>query len=428
MGGIPQFRLPCIKYSFIIKEKENKNKIISPKGCSIIKDFYNIEEKQKKTIVDQYMDIIYPINSIKKCLQINPTLKLKMRKFYKHLRESLSNGRNKTLKTVKNYEKNDDVKTKTENSKSINNEDIKPQNLKFIFNRNINKKDVIKSINKTYNYIPKEENKKNILLGQNVNKPNINQIDASGKLNNYNYPISNANTIDFCHSLISKNKTKISTQLLSSKSNSNNILNNIRNRKVFNSIYLSNFDNNKKINENSQSKIKNNNINQTNNDILKQKNVKIKHRTLKYSNSIKNIIYKRKRKNGLIQLNKLNIIYSENDEQFYRKYDKYRKNKILRGLCLTHINSSPKVVLNELNQKINLIRNKVGVVKSIVDKTFPKVLADISSIKKDYIISQEKEGYNSPYIEKLNKMKKIEENMNLFISSPIEILSKTKTV
>ena len=56
------------------------------------------------------------------------------------------------------------------------------------------------------------------------------------------------------------------------------------------------------------------------------------------------------------------------------------------------------------------------------------MIADISSIKKDYIISQEKEGYNSPYIEKLNKMKKIEENMNLFISSPIEILSKTKTV
>ena len=166
------------------------------------------------------------------------------------------------MRTNKNHEKNDDMKTKTENLKSINNEDIKLQNLKFIFNRNINKKNIMKNFNKTYNYIPKEENKKNILLGQSVNKPNINQKDISGKLNNYNYPINNDNSIDFCHSLISKNKTKINIQLLSSKSNTNNILTKIRNRKFFNSIYLSNFDNNKKTNENSQSKIKNNNINQ----------------------------------------------------------------------------------------------------------------------------------------------------------------------
>ena len=429
LGGSPQFRLPCFKYSFIIKEKEEKYKTLFPKTCHVIKDFYNIEEKQKESIVDQFMDSIYPLTSIKRCLQINPTLKLKMRKFYKHLRESLSIGRKKSNNKIKNDEKDDGLNTKYENIISINNEENKLQNLKLIFNRNNNKyrdsikneKKYINKFNNTYNFFQEKAS-----TNQSRNKSKMNHTDLTRKFYNYNYPITTeSNSIDFCQSLISKHKTKISTQLLSSNNNINNSLtNNSSGRIIFNSKFLNNFENN--INENSKSQIKNNNINQLNNDLLKENNVLIKSKKMKYSSSIKNLIYKKKRKSGLVQLNKLNLIYSENDEQFYRKYDKYRKNKFLRGLCLTHINSSPKVVLNELNQKINVIKNKVNIVKSIVDKTFPKVLADISSIKKKHKNSQGKEGYNSPYIEKLNKIKREQENINSFISHPIKILSRNK--
>ena len=83
---------------------------------------------------------------------------------------------------------------------------------------------------------------------------------------------------------------------------------------------------------------------------------------------------KRKKLRGFAQINKLNILYSENEDQFYRRYDKHVKSKFLNGLCLTHIKSSPKVILNELDKKINNIKSKVGVVKSIMDKTFPRIL------------------------------------------------------
>jgi hypothetical protein len=66
----------------------------------------------------------------------------------------------------------------------------------------------------------------------------------------------------------------------------------------------------------------------------------------------------------------------------------------------------------------------VGVVKSIVDKTFTRVLADISLIKKEYKNSQGKEGYNSPYIEKLDNIKKHQQYMNLYFSDPFKIISR----
>ena len=96
-------------------------------------------------------------------------------------------------------------------------------------------------------------------------------------------------------------------------------------------------------------------------------------------------------------------------------------------MCLTHVNSSPKLILNDLNKKINKIKNKVGVVKSIVDKTFPRLLADISQVKKEFEKSQGKEGYKSPYIEKINKIKKEQENINLYLIKPFEIINRNKS-
>ena len=73
-----------------------------------------------------------------------------------------------------------------------------------------------------------------------------------------------------------------------------------------------------------------------------------------------------KRKKGETQANELNIIYSETKEQFYKKYDKYRKNENLKGLGLANINYPPKIKFKELNKKISEIKKKVANVKSIL--------------------------------------------------------------
>ena len=412
LGGAPQFRLPCLKYGFLIKERDNKYKSITPKNNTIIKDFYNVEEIEKETIVDQWIDQIYPLRSIKRCVQINPTMKLNMRKFYKHLRQSLSIGANKSTTKIKKEEKEENnLKNDDESSKApdINNihEGKKLKNLKFIFDRNKNNyKDSLYNIsdynnkyNKTNNYFRKEENSKVQIQTQidpniSLSKPKTRKV----QLFNYNYPISNeSGSLDLCQSLISKQKTKLSTQFLSISNNNNSLSNNSNSRTLAN-------------------------INKTD----KKKKTHFKLKKYNYSNSIENIISKRKRLRKLAQINKLNILYSENEDQFYRKYDKHVKSKFLNGLCLTHINSSPKVILNDLEQKIKNIKSKVGVVKSIVDKTFPRVLADISTIKKEFEKSQGRQGFNSPYIERLNKIKKQQKKLNLLFSDPFKIISRNK--
>ena len=455
LGGAPQFRLPCLKYGFLIKEKDNKYKNITPKNNTISKDFYNVEEIEKETIVDQWIDQIYPLRSIKRCVQINPTMKLNMRKFYRHLRQSLSIGINKSATKIKKEEKEDNNLNKDiESNKAPDNihEGKKLKNLKFIFDRNKNNyKDSLYNIsdynnkyNKTNNYFRKEENSKIQIQTQidsniSLSKPKNTKV----KLFNYNYPISNeSGSLDLCQSLISKQKTKLSTtQFLSLSNNNNNSLsNNSNSRIIFNSKYLNNIENNKitieisksDINRNTNTNIKTvNKLNNINslvniNKTDKKKKTHFKLKKFNYISSIENVINKRKRLRKLAQINKLNILYSENEEQFYRKYDKHVKNKFLNGLCLTHINSSPKVILNDLEQKIKNIKSKVGVVKSIVDKTFPRVLADISSIKKEFEKGQGKQGFNSPYIERLNKIKKQQKKLNLLFSDPFKIISRNK--
>ena len=430
LGVSPQFRVPCLKYSFLMKENENKIKNYLPQGNHIIKDFYNLERKQNEKLVDQWIDQLYPLRAIKRCFEINPSIKQGMRIFYRHLRESLSDGKSKTFNKINKNEIN-----KLENNINILDDNNKIKNLKYIFDNNnfkckesINKESKkSKNYNNINNFYTKKEDNK--IQSQEIQSKNISNTTQTAllrrKLNNYNYPIVNElYTLDLCHSLISKNKTKRNTQLLSTSNNNNSLSNNSNSRIILNSQFLNNFDS-KNITINSKSEIKKSkNFTKEINNKLILKMYKTKNKKYKSSNSIDNLIKRKTKRRKETQQNKLNIIYSENEEQFYRKYDKYRKNKFLNGLCLTHINSSPKVILNQLNEKINLIKNKVGVVKSIVDKTFPKVLADISLTKKEYKNSQGKEGYNSPYKEKLNTIKKHQKYMDLYFSRPFKIISR----
>ena len=423
LGGSPQFRLPCLKYGFLLKEKENKDNNFLPKSELIIKDFYYNEEDEKEALVDQWIDKIYPTRSIKKCLQINPTMQLKMKKFYKQLRDSLKSlsiGKNKTAKTINKNENN------TENTKSINldngDNENKMKDLKLIINRNNfnnNFNNNIGSINSDSNSSTKfnitnyNSRKEESIKVQNPISPNRAiqkniKTDLSKKLFNYNYPISNGpSSLNIFQSLIANPKAKRRS---------------IFNNKILkNTIEISKYDLKK-------TKDFSNQVNNTiSNKNFDKNNNRLKIKKFKNSNSINSIIYKRKKRRHINQQNNLNILYSENEEQFYKKYEKHIKSKFLNGLCLTHVNSSPKLILNDLNKKINKIKNKVGVVKSIVDKTFPILLADISQIKKEFEKSQGKEGYKSPYIEKINKIKKEQENINLYLIKPFEIINRNKS-
>ena len=446
LGAAPQFRVPCIKYGFIIKEKENQVKNYVTKSNSMNKNFYDNEKKEKENIIEKWTENFYPNKSIKRCVQINPSIKSQMRQFYRNLKDSLSIERSKASNKIKKKENSIDNNT-SENNKSPNindnNKENKLRNLKFIFDRNnykytgsINESIYNKKYNKTNNFFKKEENilvQTQFPVKQSRNYRKLSNNDLTGKFANYNYPIQNESTSqDFCQSLMSKYKTKLSTQIVSMTNNNNNnnsITNTSNSRIIFNSKFLNNFENNKTINTDSKSEIKKtkNLVNEIiNTSDKKKKTNKQKIKKFKF-NSIENVAQKRRRAREHAQ-NKLNILYSETEEHFYRIYDKHRKKKFLNGLGLTHVNCSPKDLLNELNEKISSIKTKVGVVKSIVDKTFPRILADISETKKEMMSSQRKEGYNSPSIEKLNNIKKHKENMDIYFSTPVEIINRNKKI
>ena len=145
--------------------------------------------------------------------------------------------------------------------------------------------------NKTNSNFRKEENcKVQIQIEPNMSlyKPKKTKV----QLFNYNYPISNEScSLDLCQSLISKQKTKLSTQFLSISKNNNNNNNNNNNSK-----FLNNFENNKDtkgINE------------ATNSDINKNVNISTTNK-LNNANSFVNINNKAKKKKRLLKIKKSN--------------------------------------------------------------------------------------------------------------------------
>jgi len=449
LGGVPQFKIPCLKYCFLIKEKENNRNLIAKNHSIDIKDFYNIkkEKNNMETIADKYIDEIFPSRGIKRCLQINPNMKIRMKKYFKNLKGYLSLEKNKVQCINEKYKEN--VKN-YENRKSqyLNNSiDNRLQNMKLIFGSNpqnnltlFNRKDYN---NESILSLYKKEKKINTdFPGKNKHSRNIfepSKIDLSPKIFNYNYNFQISNdsySVDLFQSLykslMAKNRKKRDKHFITI-SNDNSLKNGFQKQAMLNNKYLSYLHNKKNIDENNIKNIKNNN---TNSNKLNKTSYKTSHIQLESPNinntkidksssieKIKLEIKKRKRKSGRSKKNKLNILYSETEDQFYVKYEKYRKRKFLKGLCLTNIDASPKIKFNKLDKKIDLIKNKVDVLKSIADKTFPKVLANITSIKNEFDNNIRKKKYDKPYIEKLNKIIKEQNNMKSYLSKPIEIRS-----
>jgi hypothetical protein len=123
-------------------------------------------------------------------------------------------------------------------------------------------------------------------------------------------------------------------------------------------------------------------------------------------------------------LNNLNIIYSENEAQFERKYLNHITRKELRGLCLTHITSSPKIVKNNLNSKINLVKDKLSLVKSIIDYTYPEIIIR-SSMKQTNNLIKKFSRNIIPYKLELLKNQTKEQQLNNYYSSLLQIFNSS---
>lgn len=425
LGGAPQFRLPCVKYNFLKKERKNYFKNINILAT----------KNEKESMIHQ----IYPAKKVKKNLLINSIIKSGINKFCNNLSESLSLKKS-NIKINNNKNNNENTKI----YKSLNiihvNDENNPKNIKLSIDKSNFNIHTINTYSKKGNnnnkYFSNEDELNDISIKKKIknrrNKKNITQTDLSIKLNNYNYPIpKNSDSLDLFQILISKHKKgeKVNKNLLSISDNNNNLLHNNSNKTInYNKNFISYSYNKNNIKKNLKKKnfklnkayqkikIKKDNLESTiDNSNIKGLHLFTELRSI-YSNN-------RKRRDAIIQHNELNIIYSENEDQFYRKYDAHRKNKFLNGLALTHLNCSPKIVLDNLNKKIDIIKNKVAMVKYISSKAFPRVLADITHSKKLFENGQKKKIYYTPYNEKLNKIKKEQKEKDYYFSIPVEIIN-----
>ena len=398
LGRTPQFKLPCVKYNYLLKEKEYKtnNFLTLPKNEIDfneyeIEDVKNMNDDERKEIVNQMLDKIYPKRGLKRCLQINNINKIKIRKFLKGLNISLADKKN--TKNIKNNEKNSVNKKIEEKCKSTQSNDSQ-------FNQ------ILSESNSEY-----KNNKKNNNI-QYLSEPSRNKFgNLSHKYFNYNYPISHEENNEYFSKFLNKKYLNTKENIISNSIDAYKSKNN-KNLKITNSTLNTYYHSNKK---------RSIGIQLTSTNTKTEKNIFQK----KYlANIFGDSIEKLKRKKGETQDNELNIIYSETKEQFYIKYDKYRKNENLKGLGLANINYPPKIKFKELNKKIGEIKKKVINVRTIVDSTFPKVLAYLTWSKKEYENSLKKKGFNTPYKERLNMMRKHQKYINLYLSSPIEIISR----
>jgi len=405
----PQFKFPCIKYNYLLKGKDNisNNLMTLPKNDIDFNEYEmdeikNMDEEEKKEIVDQMLDKIYPKRGINRCMQIKPKNKIHLRNILKGFKQSLDDKKNKIKIEYENNKQNSVNKNENERYKSTNSNTSK-------INNYTNESKSINNNTKTLNNSKGKFNKSKYL-----SEPSRNKFgNLSHKLFNYNYPISHEensehfsqflnekylNTKDSMRSSsIDPYKSKVNTNLKMAYKTLNSFSNSNKKRSV--GVQLSKM--NHKIDKN-----------------LFQKRY--------LANIFGDTIEKMKRKKGETQDNELNIIYSETKDQFYRKYDKYRKNENLKGLGLTNINYPPKLKFKELDKKITEIKKKVINVKSIVDNTFPKVLAYLTWTKNEYENSLKKKGFDTPYKERLNMLEKHQNYINLYLSAPIEIVSRNK--
>lgn len=132
------------------------------------------------------------------------------------------------------------------------------------------------------------------------------------------------------------------------------------------------------------------------------------------------------KKTEINELNNLNLLYSENISQFNKKYLNHRNKKTLKGLGLTHICSSPAIIKKNLDSKINVVKDKLSFVKSIVDFAYPEIIIRRSMKQSIDYIKKFKRNI-PPYKIELMKNKYKEKFLNCYYSPILKIFHSSKT-
>ena len=107
LGRSPQFKLPCVKYKYLIRNDESHtyNSIKIPKNDSKINDYgideiKNMDLEEKKELAEQMLDHIYPSRAINRCMKINNKNKIKIKKYLKDLKHSYLERNNRNKKEI----------------------------------------------------------------------------------------------------------------------------------------------------------------------------------------------------------------------------------------------------------------------------------------------------------------------------------------
>ena len=393
LGGVPQFRLPCVRFNFLLKEREAqfKNLNIFNKKSGVIKDFYNLnnlEGNEKDSKLEHVMEQIFPCRALNKCIQINPSIRIRMKKFYKSLSHSLS------LRKKNNKINNNQINNNESSKILFNKKNYESKLSNTIDDDNKKQNDDINNLRQDNEKINKNNDLNNLYDNYQIKIKN----GLTNKIYNYNYPLSNnSESNDLDPPLITKYKTEKNEQLKTI--NDTNDLTTNSNTNYKNSYINYYFKNNKKKFYNSS----------LNNDS------KFNSLSNNNSNSFKNLKLTKSKRNRLNLQKKLNLLYYGSQKEINKKNNKYKSNKVLYRFGLKHIYSSPKIALNKFNSKMNLIENNIGISNNILrNKTFniKESLGNIDQIH--------------PFIEKLKKNKKEKKYMRLFFSIPFDSINQFK--
>lgn len=116
-------------------------------------------------------------------------------------------------------------------------------------------------------------------------------------------------------------------------------------------------------------------------------------------------------------INKLNLIYSENEKEFEKKYYRFVDKYNMKGLGLCRINKSLKSNEENIDNKIKTAKEKINFVKNIVYLTYYDMYSNLFNKNKKKTITYKNEDYK--YV--LNEYYKEQERKKNYLLRPIKI-------
>ena len=419
------------------KNKISLTKIAKSRNNNALKNFIKDENSSEKLLhfsnkLNKYQEdskiLCSNLDFTTKNLNWSNSKSPNMTQKSKNSNKSVSNKNEKLLEKNNNYFKNKTIESPNNKIEdSILFQKNKKNNKNFPIKTYLSKVDFSpKSLEKyshNFYFISKKSNKK--LLKNNNNKLSLNNLNKT-----INY-FSSSSTRCAKISSETKNKEKMFETIFENKFDKTSKNNNI-NYKKNEIIDSSSIKKNKRLENDKQTLICKSSSKKINENNIRLQLIKEYRDKLILENEIfrknKTVYFCRERKikdnaNQKSKLfnNEFNILYSENNSEFNSNFKKHISKKSIKGLCLSHTNDCPEAIQNEVQNLATLSKDKLDVVKSIVDYTFPKIiLKHIDKRRKS------KKVFNTTVqtkTEMLNKKEKEQKLKYNYFSKSIQIIN-----